>query len=101
LSGPLHRWWQDPKKAWQLCSSSDRIPQNFHLTSPHLAIDACEQGYSMNMQPQVIRHEAMRIAGTRVDNEERIDVYNPYANKLVGTVSNARPEHVRAAFAKG
>jgi hypothetical protein len=30
------------------------------------------------MQPQVIRNEAMRIAGTRVDNEERIDVYNPY-----------------------
>jgi hypothetical protein len=54
----------------------------------------------MNMQPQVIRHEAMRIAGTRVDTEERIDVYNPYTNKLVGTVSTSRPEHVRAAFAK-
>src|ERR1700726_3885548 len=54
----------------------------------------------MNLQPQVIRHEAMRIAGTRVDTEERIDVYNPYTNKLVGTVSTARPEHVRAAFAK-
>lgn len=54
----------------------------------------------MNMQPQAIRHEAMRIAGTRVDTEERIDVYNPYTNKLVGTVSTARPEHVRAAFAK-
>jgi hypothetical protein len=33
----------------------------------------------MNVQPQVIRHEAMRIAGTRVDTEERIDVHNPYA----------------------
>src|SRR6202043_3026697 len=54
----------------------------------------------MNLQPQVIRHEAMRIAGTRVDTEERIDVYNPYTNKLVGTVPTARPEHVRAAFAK-
>jgi putative phosphonoacetaldehyde dehydrogenase len=54
----------------------------------------------MNAQPEVIRHEAMRIAGTRVDTEERIDVYNPYTNKLVGTVSTARPEHVRAAFAK-
>src|SRR6202045_1697987 len=54
----------------------------------------------MNMQPQVIRHEAMRIAGTRVDTEQRIDVYKPYTNKLVGTVSTARPEHVRAAFAK-
>src|ERR1700739_2379057 len=54
----------------------------------------------MNVQPQVIRHEAMRIAGTRVDTAERIDVYNPYTNKLVGTVSTARPEHVRAAFAK-
>src|SRR5712671_110772 len=54
----------------------------------------------MNVQPEVIRHEAMRIAGTRVDTVERIDVYNPYTNKLVGTVSTARPEHVRAAFAK-
>src|SRR5260370_35190503 len=54
----------------------------------------------MNVQLEVIRHEAMRIAGTRVDTEERIDVYNPYTNKLVGTVSTARPEHVRAAFAK-
>src|ERR1700692_2125395 len=42
----------------------------------------------------------MRIAGTRVDTEERIDVYNPYTNQVVGTVPAARPEYVRDAFSK-
>src|SRR6202022_273815 len=42
----------------------------------------------------------MRIAGPRVDTEERINVYNPYTNQVVGTVPAARPEHVRDAFSK-
>src|SRR4029079_9403412 len=47
-----------------------------------------------------IRHEGMRIAGQRVDLDERIEVYNPYNNAVVGTVPAGRAEHVRAAFAK-
>jgi phosphonoacetaldehyde dehydrogenase len=58
----------------------------------------------MNIQAQPVaapvRHEAMRIAGKRVDLAERIEVRNPYDNQVVGTVPAARPEHVRDAFAK-
>ncbi len=57
----------------------------------------------MNVQTKpaaAIRHEGMRIAGQRVDLDERIEVFNPYNNAVVGTVPAARAEHVRAAFAK-
>lgn len=54
----------------------------------------------MNIETPAVRHEQMRIAGVRVDTEERVDVYNPYTNKVIGTVPAARPEHVRDAFAK-
>jgi putative phosphonoacetaldehyde dehydrogenase len=58
----------------------------------------------MNVQTQPVatpvRHEAMRIAGKRIDLAERIEVFNPYDNQVVGTVPAARPEHVRDAFAK-
>jgi len=58
----------------------------------------------MNIQTQLVaapvRHEAMRIAGKRVDLAERIEVFNPYTNEVAGTVPAARPEHVREAFAK-
>src|ERR1700732_229365 len=54
----------------------------------------------MNIQTPPVRHEQMRIAGVRVDTDERMDVYNPYTNKVIGTVPAARPEHVRSAFAK-
>jgi phosphonoacetaldehyde dehydrogenase len=47
-----------------------------------------------------IRHEAMRIAGKRVETDQRIDVLNPYDGTVVGTIPAARPEHVRDAFAK-
>jgi putative phosphonoacetaldehyde dehydrogenase len=47
-----------------------------------------------------IRHEAMRIAGKRVETDQRIDVLNPYDGTVVGTIPAARPEHVREAFAK-
>ena len=46
------------------------------------------------------RHEAMRIAGKRVETDEHIEVLNPYNGAVVGTVPAARAEHVREAFAK-
>jgi phosphonoacetaldehyde dehydrogenase len=54
----------------------------------------------MNMQAPAVRHEQMRIAGMRVDTDERVQVINPYTNKVIGTVPAARPEHVRDAFAR-
>ena len=57
----------------------------------------------MNLQAKPvaeIRHEAMRIAGKRVETTERVEVLNPYNGAVVGTVPAARPEHVREAFAK-
>jgi acyl-CoA reductase-like NAD-dependent aldehyde dehydrogenase len=54
----------------------------------------------MNIQAQAVHHEQMRIAGVRVDTDERVNVVNPYTNKVIGTVPAARPEHVRDAFAK-
>jgi putative phosphonoacetaldehyde dehydrogenase len=57
----------------------------------------------MNVQAKPvaeIRHEAMRIAGKRVESTDRIEVVNPYNGAVVGTVPAARPEHVREAFAK-
>jgi len=54
----------------------------------------------MNIQAQAVRHEQMRIAGALVDADERVEVFNPYTNKVIGTVPAARPEQVRSAFAK-
>src|SRR5689334_12258514 len=57
----------------------------------------------MNIQSKpaaAIRHEGMRIAGKRVELDERIEVRNPYNGAVVGTVPAARAEHVRSAFAK-
>jgi len=57
----------------------------------------------MNIQTKLVpavRHEAMRIAGKKIEVDQRIDVLNPYNGKVVGTVPAARPEHVREAFAK-
>jgi putative phosphonoacetaldehyde dehydrogenase len=45
-----------------------------------------------------IRHEPMRIAGQRVDRDERIEVHNPYTGAGVGTVPRGRAEDVRRAF---
>jgi putative phosphonoacetaldehyde dehydrogenase len=55
---------------------------------------------AMNIQTQAVHHEKMRIAGAFVDTDERVEVFNPYTNKIIGTVPAARPEHVRDAFAK-
>jgi putative phosphonoacetaldehyde dehydrogenase len=57
----------------------------------------------MNIQAMpvpAIRHEAMRIAGKRIETDQVIEVLNPYNGAVVGTVPAARPEHVREAFAK-
>ncbi|MVT63977.1 phosphonoacetaldehyde dehydrogenase [Bradyrhizobium pachyrhizi] len=54
----------------------------------------------MNIQSPAVRHEQMRIAGSFVDTDEHVEVFNPYTNKVVGTVPAARPEHVRSAFAR-
>ena len=51
-------------------------------------------------QAPPVRHEAMRIAGKRVETDQQIEVLNPYNGAVVGTIAAARPEHVREAFAK-
>src|ERR1043165_3218272 len=55
----------------------------------------------MNIHTQpLIRHEAMRIAGKRVETDQVVEVFNPYNGAVVGTVPAAWGEHVREAFAK-
>jgi putative phosphonoacetaldehyde dehydrogenase len=57
----------------------------------------------MNVQSKpvaAVRNEDMRIAGKRIDLDERIEVRNPYNGAVVGTVPAARAEHVREAFAR-
>src|ERR1700741_93322 len=57
----------------------------------------------MNIQTKpvaAVRHEAMRIAGKRVETDQQIEVFNPYNGAVVGTIAAARPEHVREALAK-
>jgi putative phosphonoacetaldehyde dehydrogenase len=41
----------------------------------------------------------MHIAGERVDNPRRIEVFNPYTEEVIGTVPKATVEDVRRAFA--
>jgi phosphonoacetaldehyde dehydrogenase len=50
-----------------------------------------------------IRHEALRIAGERVQRPRTITVHNPFTNAIVGTVPKAGVEDVRRALsiAKG
>ncbi|HEX2114749.1 MAG TPA: aldehyde dehydrogenase family protein, partial [Alphaproteobacteria bacterium] len=45
-----------------------------------------------------VRHESMRIAGRKVDTAERVDVFNPYTNEVVGTVPRGTHAHAREAF---
>ena len=45
------------------------------------------------------RHEAMRIAGRKVDLPERIPVRYPFAGEVVGSVPAGRAEHAAEAFA--
>jgi putative phosphonoacetaldehyde dehydrogenase len=43
-------------------------------------------------------HETLRIAGEKTDRDERIEVFNPWDNSMVGTVPSAGPEDVARAF---
>lgn len=47
---------------------------------------------------QPVRHEPMRIAGRKVDAEDRLEVRYPYTDQVIGTVPAGRAEHAREAF---
>src|SRR5688572_27684904 len=48
-----------------------------------------------------VRHETMRIAGRKVDTKDRVEVFNPYTNQVIGTVPRGTHEHAREAFKIG
>ncbi len=48
--------------------------------------------------PIEIRHEAMRIAGRKVDTTDRVEVRYPFTNEVIGTVPAGTAEHAREAF---
>ena len=50
-------------------------------------------------QASDIIHEGMRIGGEKVVRDRVIEVYNPYTEKVIGTVPKATVEDVRRAFA--
>ena len=50
------------------------------------------------MPPIPMRHEAMRIAGRKVDSKDRVPVHYPYTGEQVGSVPAGTAEHVREAF---
>ena len=43
-------------------------------------------------------HETLRIGGEKTDRDERIEVFNPWGNSVVGTVPCATREDVARAF---
>jgi len=45
-----------------------------------------------------IKHEPMRIAGKKVDAENKIDVLYPYTNEIIGTVPAGTAEHAKEAL---
>ena len=45
-----------------------------------------------------IKHESMRIAGKKVDAENKIDVLYPYTNEIIGTVPAGTAEHAKQAL---
>ncbi|NBN76725.1 phosphonoacetaldehyde dehydrogenase [Microvirga tunisiensis] len=49
--------------------------------------------------PIAMRHEAMRIAGRKVDTVDRVPVHYPWTNEVIGTVPAGTAEHAREAFA--
>lgn len=49
--------------------------------------------------PIAMRHEAMRIAGRKVDTVDRVPVHYPWTNDVIGTVPAGTAEHAREAFA--
>lgn len=48
--------------------------------------------------PIEMRHEAMRIAGRKVDTKERVPVQYPYTGEVIGSVPAGQAEHAREAF---
>ena len=51
------------------------------------------------MAPIPMRHEAMRIAGRKVDTKDRVPVFYPYTGEQIGSVPAGQAEHAREAFA--
>jgi len=51
------------------------------------------------MAPIPYRHEAMRIAGRKVDTIDRVPVFYPYTGEEIGSVPAGTAEHAREAFA--
>jgi phosphonoacetaldehyde dehydrogenase len=49
--------------------------------------------------PIAIRHETMRIAGRKVDTQDRVPVHYPWTDEVIGTVPAGTAEHAREAFA--
>ena len=47
---------------------------------------------------KTIKHESMRIAGKKVDAENKIDVLYPYTNEIIGTVPAGTAEHAKQAL---
>ena len=48
--------------------------------------------------PIPMRHEAMRIAGRKVDTRDRVPVHYPYTGEQIGSVPAGTAEHAREAF---
>ena len=48
--------------------------------------------------PIPMRHEAMRVAGRKVDTKDRIPVHYPYTGEQIGSVPAGTAEHAREAF---
>ena len=51
--------------------------------------------------PIPMRHEAMRIAGRKVDSKDRVPVHYPFTGEMVGSVPAGTAEHAREAFEIG
>ena len=52
----------------------------------------------MSNPPIPMRHEAMRIAGRKVDSKERVPVHYPFTGEVIGSVPAGTAEHAREAF---
>lgn len=53
----------------------------------------------LKAQPPIeMRHEAMRIAGRKVDTKDRVPVEYPYTGGVIGSVPAGKAEHAREAF---
>ena len=52
----------------------------------------------MSNPPIPMRHEAMRIAGRKVDSKERLPVHYPFTGEVIGSVPAGTAEHAREAF---